>query len=55
MKKSIAWILWTLCVILIIFSLVKMFIGTNSWVLYALIVGVGFYFTQKLFKNYLAH
>ncbi len=55
MKKSNAWILWGLCAVLITLSLVRMFLGTKYWILYALVVGIGFYLTQKIFKKYLIH
>lgn len=55
MKKSTAWLLWSACAIAVIYSLVRMFLGTEHWVIYALIVGFGFYFTRKLFKEHLSH
>jgi uncharacterized protein YneF (UPF0154 family) len=55
MKKTTAWILWGICATATIFSLVKMFIGSEQWIIYALVVGVGFYFTRKIFKKHLSH
>lgn len=55
MKKQTAWQLWLLSAGAVTYSLYKMFWGTEHWIFYAIVVGVGFYFTRKIFNEHLAH
>jgi hypothetical protein len=55
MKKSKAWFLWGLNVLMIIFSLIQMFLNNRYWIIYAIVVAICFYLTKKIFKENLTN